>query len=373
MPTGQMRDAPGPDTDRPKNIPGLTGIRGISAMWVLLFHIQYVALRDGIALGLPGQYFWLAGWSGVDLFFMLSGFVLMHTHAHQFTRLRLPTLRRFAASRFLRLYPVNMAVLLGIYALIQMYPAFAESYRAASSGNLSTSSFVLTALLATRWFPHAGEWNEPVWSLSVEIVGYVAFPVLAVGISRIRSAAMCVLFVLAMFFGVTFYHHFFSGVGMNDLSWPGAIIRMFGLFVGGMCLRQGAGGWSRRIKRLAAPAALVGVAAIPLLCLHRYGLVLLPVAFAVVILGLYFERGLLNALVSSRPIVFLGKLSFPLYLVHAMPILAFSYYASSHAVSHAWYRADMIGLAVVLMVVAWCLHVFVERPIHRLARQVGKG
>lgn len=65
----------------PRNMPALTGVRGIAALWVLLFHLS-------IELGIGGPQ-WLrpipaSGWIGVDLFFLLSGFVLMHSHHADF-------------------------------------------------------------------------------------------------------------------------------------------------------------------------------------------------------------------------------------------------------------------------------------------------
>ena len=61
------------------NIPSLTGVRGIAALWVLAFHLQSFSPQLGIA-PLGGLPLLGGGWAGVDLFFVLSGFVLMLTH-----------------------------------------------------------------------------------------------------------------------------------------------------------------------------------------------------------------------------------------------------------------------------------------------------
>jgi peptidoglycan/LPS O-acetylase OafA/YrhL len=144
----------------------------VAAVWVLLFHVCDVAKIIGAG--------WIAkvgvltaGWVGVDLFFVLSGFVLMWSHGSDFAQLTSAEVNRFAVARVLRVYPLSLTVLALIAVIVWTDPSFAEWYRSQRAANLSTSSFVRTALLATRWVNgDGGEWNEPVWSLSVELVGY---------------------------------------------------------------------------------------------------------------------------------------------------------------------------------------------------------
>jgi peptidoglycan/LPS O-acetylase OafA/YrhL len=62
-----------------RDIPSLTGLRGIAAIWVMLFHVSLLAPLIGAAwLGRIGVF--PVGWVGVDLFFVLSGFILMWVH-----------------------------------------------------------------------------------------------------------------------------------------------------------------------------------------------------------------------------------------------------------------------------------------------------
>ena len=104
-----------PDRIVPQSLPALTGIRGFAACWVVLFHV------DGLlAPYLPGigrVSFFRSGFRGVDLFFLLSGFVLMHANGQDFRTIRQTELTRFAILRFTRIYPLNTMVLCLIAAL----------------------------------------------------------------------------------------------------------------------------------------------------------------------------------------------------------------------------------------------------------------
>src|SRR5580700_199946 len=170
-----------------RGIPTMTGIRGAAAVWVMLFHAH---LDAGRFFGLPflekitllGN-----GWHGVDLFFILSGFILMYAHERDFFEIRKSALIRFARLRFTRVYPLNAVVTSLIGVLVLLSPGFVAWYRSAYGAlYFSTGGFLRTLFLATRWFlPPVGEWNMPVWSLSLEVLGYIMFPFLAFRALRI--------------------------------------------------------------------------------------------------------------------------------------------------------------------------------------------
>lgn len=144
-------------------------------MWVLLFHVQSFANGYG-APWLKSVPLLADGWVGVDLFFVLSGFILMFVHEADFGQLRGRVVVHFAALRFFRIYPLATAVLILIALLVLADAGFAVWYRKTHDpADLTAMAFLRTLLLATRWYPpFVGDWNQPVWSLSVEIIGYCA-------------------------------------------------------------------------------------------------------------------------------------------------------------------------------------------------------
>lgn len=350
-------------------IPSLTGVRGIAALWVLVYHLQSFSRQLG--LGALGSVPLLrGGWAGVDLFFVLSGFVLMLTHETQFRALSWGNLGRFAALRALRIYPVSTAVLLMILGLVTVDATFRTWFaQAAVPTNLTATAFVRTLFLANRWWlPADGDWNQPTWSLSAELVGYVAFPFIAVVATRIRNrpllvamAAVCLLFPIMVSARV-------SGKLYDDDIFWGALPRMIGSFTGGIVLcrlhRLTPELW-RGVQGRIADIALVLIVvdmAIP----HASGAA--PLLFGVLVYGLASDRGFANTWFSTSFSVLLGRISFPLYLVHVMFILWLAYGLEYYHVPE-WGR--LLGLPLLLAFCfgsAWLLHIGVERPAHGFAR-----
>ncbi|MGH7058084.1 MAG: acyltransferase family protein, partial [Acetobacteraceae bacterium] len=94
---------------------GLTGLRAVAAAWVVAFHYSTEQFSPlGLQHDLPILHF---GYLGVDLFFMLSGFVIWHVHAKDFLEPSVLKLKRFVLLRLARLYPVYLFTLLLLGAM----------------------------------------------------------------------------------------------------------------------------------------------------------------------------------------------------------------------------------------------------------------
>jgi len=352
-----------------RNIPSLTGVRGIAALWVLVYHLQSFSHQLGIG-ALGSVPLLRGGWAGVDLFFVLSGFVLMLTHEKQFRALSWEKLGRFAALRALRIYPVSTAVLLMILALVTIDAAFRTWFaQAAVPTNLTATAFVRTLFLANRWWlPADGDWNQPTWSLSAELLGYVAFPFIAVVATRIRNRpALIAMAIVCLLFPVMVSFRMSGRLYDDDIFW-GALPRMIGSFCGGIVLcrlhRLTPDVWRTLQGRIADLALLLVVVdmAIP----HASGAA--PLLFGLLVYGLAAGRGAANAWFSTPFSVLLGRISFPLYLVHVMFILWLAYGLEYYHVPE-WGR--LLGVPLLLGFCfgsAWLLHIGIERPAHGFAR-----
>ncbi len=354
------------------HVPSLTGVRGIAALWVVFFHIQSFGKELGVGF-LYGTPVLRTGWAGVDLFFVLSGFILMLVHERDFFRLRWPSLLRFGWLRFFRIYPLATVVLLLILALVLIDHDFFVFWSPRSvPPNFTLSSFLRTLFLATRWWsPTDGDWNQPVWSLSVEILGYVAFPFIAVIATRLRNLwvlvglAACCLSFPTLYAAIVHPPKLFN----DDLFW-GAGTRMAGAFAGGVVLarlhRLLPEAW-RVAQGRVADVALLGL--VGALFWPPYGYTLLTPLFGLIVFGLAADRGWANALFSTPLAVWLGQISFPLYLVHVMTMdwMRYGLYRDNADTTER-VMALVIYLVFVLCL-AWLLHLYVERPTHRFARE----
>jgi peptidoglycan/LPS O-acetylase OafA/YrhL len=361
---------------RLRGIPSMTGIRGVAAVWVMLFHAQQDAGRIFGARLLERIPDIIYGCLGVDLFFMLSGFILMYAHERDFYVLRKDCLSRFARLRFMRVYPLNAAVLLLIAAFVAFQPSYVAWARSTSNAaDFSGGAFVRTFFLATRWFlPGSGDWNQPVWSLSLEVLGYILFPFLAFCALRIvRKWQLIVLASLILIGSYLIMTHFAFECEIAQI----AIVRMLSCFVTGILVyrlwaltAEGENKWASWIA--SASVAGILVRGLPLIrgVLPHFN-IQFNFLFGSLLYGLAFQQGVINKLLSSRAAVFLGEISFPLYLIHVAPLLWLRYFFLLNTASYSTLQKSgaLAGWALGSIAMATLLHYFVEKPVHAWGRR----
>jgi peptidoglycan/LPS O-acetylase OafA/YrhL len=362
-------------------LPGLTGVRGIAAVGVFLYHLQPAALS---LFGLdPGQGLSVvaSGFRDVDLFFILSGFVLFHVHSGAFVRLDVGRITTFYTQRFFRVYPLNTFVLLLLVPLPFVLPQFVEWHRltyapygAYNLRNYSVGGFVQSLLLAQTWtFVQLGTWNGPAWSLSAEVLGYAVFPFLAAYICRRTSGfragmlAIASLTILVLLLAI-------GGHARNNPNGVFAVIRMAFCFAAGVCLCRSF--QLLEVSRVsAAILTLVSVAVIGA-CFWQDRLGLFSVfGFAGLIFGLAYRSGPVDRLLTTGPMMFLGRISFSLYLVHLPPLDLFDWLARQgiNDSSVGAKSAALIGMIAACFVLATLTYHLVEVPFQRVGRHVSAG
>jgi peptidoglycan/LPS O-acetylase OafA/YrhL len=149
----------------------LTSLRGLAAWWVVLFH-----MRALLAPWLPGPVlaFLGAGNIAVDLFFLLSGFVIYLNYAERLESGRVSA-KEFLFRRFARIYPLHLLILLGFL----LYVSAALLFGSARIEDENFDYFVASLFLVQNWgFTDALKWNVPAWSISTEFAAYLLFPAL---------------------------------------------------------------------------------------------------------------------------------------------------------------------------------------------------
>ena len=312
-------------------IASLTGIRGVAAVWVLLTHYQAVMAAYLHNPAIAANSFLYNGFRGVDLFFVLSGFILMHVHQDDFRVLASQSVRRFYLLRLFRVYPLNTAVLLALIPLALGMPALVDWFRfdhgtpiPYHNRDFSAAGFVQSLLLAQSWtVAKLGEWNGPAWSLSAEVFAYAFFPLLAWMLVRIRSALLCtvaaVLSLAALMGLLVLGHH----TQDSPTGTFGLIRCVFG-FTAGSCMARA---FQLRpaspitTSLLGAPLAWVSVGVIAVtLCDPRLNMFIV-FGFCGLIYALAFQAGVIDKILSSGPAMFLGRISFSLYMMVALPFI----------------------------------------------------
>jgi peptidoglycan/LPS O-acetylase OafA/YrhL len=174
----------------------LTSLGGLAALWVVLYHYSAVYFpRLDI-----GDYSYLIakGYLAVDLFFMLSGFVMTHVYYRAFSESISQNYRNFLVARAARLYPLHLLVLFlfvvtALTSQLLVYMRTGSFHGiplegSRSLGALAANLFMLQGLAAGKL-----SWNYPAWSISVEFIAYLGFPFALPAIWRANDVVKSVL------------------------------------------------------------------------------------------------------------------------------------------------------------------------------------
>lgn len=162
----------------------LTGLRGFAALWVVLFHTCYGA-SNGYLPGFNEKIDWgilrnviVQGVYAVDIFFVLSGYILTHVHRREFEKtLTLSNVKSFLLLRLARIYPLHLAI---VILLSGAYFSGIWDHKV-----IALKDVVLSVSLTNAWSDPSI--NTPAWSVSTEWMAYLAFPIIIPLLVRMRS------------------------------------------------------------------------------------------------------------------------------------------------------------------------------------------
>ncbi|WFE49292.1 acyltransferase [Micromonospora sp. WMMD1155] len=290
----------------------LDGIRGIAILAVCAVH--WIGQR------LPG---FEGGYIGVDLFFVLSGFIITTLLVK-----RVQPYGRFLRNRVRRLYPPLVGALMGITALTWLLPDSALSPETPLRHGL-----VAAVQASSLWITLGGAPIDPfsmTWSLSVEWYFYLLWPLAVLRLRRLPAARAARLTLLAAG-GV----YLVAAVQPGWWFYYGPLAHTSELLVGAAIAFPLAHGWTPRLRidgRLLLVAAFTFVALWTTFGSDPYSpayrLVALPLTVGCAVLFIlsgYEARPPGPArLLSWRPLVAAGRISYSLYLWHTLPIVLLS-------------------------------------------------
>jgi len=338
-------------------LPALTSLRFFAAFYVVVHHLINVALLHSQGADADREATWYLAWAtqghvGVTFFFVLSGFILAWCYHRAFAAapddaLR-STRRRFLLARFARVWPLHAAMFVVFLplAVLDAGVNVAGIAQTAWQGALNLS-------LLHAWVPGGADglsdtFNAPSWTLSCEALFYVVFPAIAtLLVRRLRwGTAQLTLLIAAMWLMLGAAGAAAAGTAHGDWLlrvFPGSRLADFTIGVAlGLIVVQHlqkralrsqapaprvSGGWT------ALEAALITATCLsPLLWTLAASGVLpetlgaswfhLPTIGAT-ILVMALERGAISRrLLAMRSLVWLGEISYALYLVHLFIILA---------------------------------------------------
>ena len=288
----------------PADLKPITALRFGAALWVAVYAF-WENLAGADQSGLVAK-----GYLGVELFFVLSGFILSHVYLAQAGEKRF-SYGRFLWARVARVYPLHIATLVAVGLLAG---AALVAGMSVDANVLSWSSLPANLLMVHAWglAPVAG-WNHPSWSISAEWFAYLCFPAFAFVFWRLRDRPVVAVLGAAAFLA-TLYFVFeqWAGFPLTEATIRWGALRIVPCFALGCALYL-----MYRKAPLKAPALTSAGFLVLMLGSAWLGLwdaitVLLAGGLILSLASLPNERA---GWLASKPAVYLGEISYSVYMV----------------------------------------------------------
>ena len=333
----------------------IQGLRAIAVLAVIIFHLN--------PAWLPG------GFIGVDIFLVISGFlissILLHKKSKPEYKL-LPTLSYFYSSRIKRIAPAyyTTLIVISVIAAVLFLPADFATYR----DGLKKAAY----FNSNNYFANFGDYFAPAnheqpllhtWSLAIEIQFYLLAPFIFLLLpKRLLNWVLPISII-----GLTAYAEYQLRIAGNQQATYYSLMARLPAFCLGawVALLIGksndfAGGGRRKLSLTWLAAGLIALAlALPKITGHFPGLAgLLPTVGAALII-LLNANNRLTQLLSNKTLVWIGALSYSLYLWH-WPVLAFMRYYTGAEILNWQYSLAFVALTLVL---ATASYYWIETPL----------
>lgn len=293
---------------------GLTAIRGIAAIWVALCHaytaFYFLPVDPESSIG----HIMSKGWLGVDLFFILSGFIITFSYEFKLSEPNIHEFKSYIKKRLARLYPAHIVVLFCYFVIV----ALASYLGKMDTSNYTTPRFISQLFLINGLgFGVPEGWNAPSWSVSSELLAYFLFPTFLLVILKLKKymqMGICIILI-----------NIFLSIKINNfeqymLGFSWVSLRVASEFILGMLLYKVFTNSTPKLWLLPVGAALVTFHSV--LKLSAFWDWLFLIYFMMVIYGSASIR-------LKRPVPLLGKLgeiSYSLYLCHSLILIAFNFF-----------------------------------------------
>jgi peptidoglycan/LPS O-acetylase OafA/YrhL len=335
--------------------PDIDGLRGLAVLAVIFFHA-----------GVPG---FAGGYVGVDVFFVISGYLITQFLLFDSSRCARGMLGNFYARRARRILPALLTTCAGVAVVgwvslmpdelvmlgkhLAAAPVFLSNLAARSEGGYFESSYLSAPLLH-------------LWSIAVEEQFYLGYPLLLLLVARYtprrQTLVIAVLALLSLLLCIWASHH---STGVNYYALP---TRAWELLLGGLLSLTAVAPRSRVVREIAAASGVaVLVAAVWLYAPARISYpgpyTLLPCAATAALLVAGTDAGSATTrLLAWPPLVFIGLISYSLYLWH-LPLLGFATYYSIGPLT----AVDCAAVIACIVGVGALSYRVIEQPVRQRA------
>lgn len=361
-------------------IKSLTGIRGVAASFVMFHHWAYFLLTSSILSPFIRHrlsiFFFHGNWN-VDLFFILSGFLLSITSYNEFkNNITITSYSNFIIKRFCRVYPIYISLTL-FYLIVEIL----------FTNNKTTIPTLLVNITLFQNILDIKNINPLSWSLSVEWVIYFLLPLLFIISNKVKSStrifalytlSLLIMGIITKLFAYKFYQNisfkeiFSAQKYVSDFTnGQYSFLRGISSYLLGIAsftlLKKG------YLNRLSNPVFyIIFITQFILLFINSSLaniLFILLIPFSLI--NLTRNNSLLSKFLSTRFIYFLGEISFSLYLIHYVFVMSVSprleIFLMNHHVPHYKYLI-FFSLLIIIIVLSALLYYYLEKPLNNWLR-----
>jgi peptidoglycan/LPS O-acetylase OafA/YrhL len=344
------------------NLPNLTPLRGLAATLVVVFHFDSMVMH----LTFSNESMFLRNcYLMVDVFFIISGFIMLHVYGEHFaSQVKPSTYLGFLRARMARIYPLHVFTLL--IFIVVIYGSLNPYMSGTLTDLIHDPKAIPTHLLLLQSFGFHSifTWNLPSWSISAEWFSYLLFPFLAFFIAKYRLPGLLVLTVLAaiVYVAIVYYlprsKEIWSLPNARDINvtYDYGFLRGLAGFMAGLVTYH-----LFKNKTLVQFLAKDGIA-----------LVCIPL-FMTLVLCVVANKNRIHKLCRLRPLQLLGEISYSIYMVHyvlilclAIPVVdALGYdYTGPGSLQPPLYQgfAFCILFLVIVLLVSRMTFNFIEKP-----------
>lgn len=280
-----------------KRIDPLTAIRGIFALYVAIYHI------------FPRNSNFVAnGYLSVDLFFILSGFIMSYTYQKKFiSGVLMHDYANYIKGRLARVYPLYLSII-----ILTSIAYISNSMALPNIKEYSSLLLFFQSLyyVENNLVPHA-------WSIAVEVLAYLIFPFLIHRLFGRKISASIIPVIYISFAGLALVSmHGYWGA-MDVTTGALAIVRCFCEYLLGIAGYILLKNYRYKLTGLNVEILLISACALAFTALNMKGYDLVAIiAFAFVIPMLSESKGVISVFLSTKIMVYLGEISYSIYLVH---------------------------------------------------------
>jgi peptidoglycan/LPS O-acetylase OafA/YrhL len=292
----------------PANLLSLTRLRFFAALWVVFYHwrapwdFDVDATTQLLAMGR----------FGVDLFFILSGFVLAHVYLRAREEGRF-NFARFLVARFARIWPLHIAVILFLLLVWFVAAALEVPFEA---DRFAVADLPANILMIHAWgFAPDLSWNGPSWSISAEWFAYLTFPAYLMTALGLKHRPWLLLGIAAvLFFALDQLHLRLFSETLPMATERFGVIRIIPEFLIGIGLYRL--GQAYVLPRPVARYAFIGVLAVYLLAAHFAWDDRVIALLGAPIIFLLAELDRHKGETRTGAMSYLGDISYSVYMIH---------------------------------------------------------